>query len=245
MFEASYSIPYAGIGPNGRMKLPVLLDILQDMADRDARRMSMTVSDLLPKGISWVLRRYKVSVERYPEYESTLTVKTWHGPRRNLHSIRAFSVRDEKGPVASADTSWILIDLERGRPLRLDRHTTDLYVKESCPMDGDFPDIPVVPDLADERPFSVRRWDLDRNNHVNNAVYISWAAEAVPEETALTCSLVRVDGEYLRPTEGRGDIRVRTSWQDDRDGYARFLHSIVGPEGDEKARFITCWKRGM
>jgi len=245
MFEASYSIPYAGIGPDGRMKLPVLLDVLQDMADRDARRMSMTVSDLLPKGISWVLRRYKVSVERYPEYESTLTVKTWHGPRRNLHSIRAFSVRDEKGPVASADTSWILIDLERGRPLRLDRHTTDLYVKESCPMDGDFPDIPAVPDRADERPFSVRRWDLDRNNHVNNAVYFSWAAETVPEETALNSTLVRVDGEYLRPTEGRGDIRVRTSWQDDRDGHVRFLHSIVGPEGDEKARFITCWKRGM
>ena len=157
MFEASYSIPYAGIGPNGRMKLPVLLDILQDMADRDARRMSMTVSDLLPKGISWVLRRYRVSMERYPEYESTLTVKTWHGPIRNLHSVRAFTVRDEKGPVASADTSWILIDLERGRPLRLDRHTTDFYVKESCPMDAEFPEIPVVPDLADERPFSVRR----------------------------------------------------------------------------------------
>jgi acyl-ACP thioesterase len=110
-------------------------------------------------------------------------------------------------------------------------------------MDGDFPDIPAVPDMADERPFSVRRWDLDRNNHVNNAVYFSWAAETGPEETALTCSLVRVDGEYLRPTEGRGDIRVRTSRQEDLDGFARFLHSIVGPEGDEKARFITCWKR--
>ena len=110
-------------------------------------------------------------------------------------------------------------------------------------MDGDFPDIPAVPDMADERPFSVRRWDLDRNNHVNNAVYFSWAAETVPEETALNCSLVRVDGEYLRPTEGRGDIRVRTSRQEDLDGFARFLHSIVGPEGDEKARFITCWKR--
>jgi acyl-CoA thioesterase FadM len=138
MFEASYSIPYAGIGPDGRMKLPVLLDILQDMADRDARRMSMTVSDLLPKGISWVLRRYTVSVERYPEYESTLTVKTWHGPRRNLHSMRAFSVWDERGPVASADTSWILIDLERGRPLRLDRHATPRDVEESLPVTAEF-----------------------------------------------------------------------------------------------------------
>ena len=244
MFEAPYSIPYAGIGPHGRMKLPVLLDILQDMADRDARRMSMTVSDLLPKGISWVLRRYRVSMERYPEYESTLTVKTWHGPIRNLHSVRAFTVRDEKGPVASADTSWILIDLERGRPLRLDRHTTDFYVKESCPMDAEFSEIPPVPDREDERPFSVRRWDLDRNNHVNNAVYFSWAAEAVPEETALSRSLVRVDAEYLRPTEGRGDIRVRTARHDAPGAEITYVHSIVGPEGDEKARFLTFWQKG-
>ncbi|NCB14820.1 MAG: hypothetical protein EOM65_01440 [Synergistales bacterium] len=244
MFEASYSIPYAGIGPDGRMKLPVLLDILQDMADRDARRMSMTVSDLLPKGISWVLRRYTVSVERYPEYESTLTVKTWHGPRRNLHSMRAFSVWDERGPVASADTSWILIDLERGRPLRLDRHATTRYVEESLPVTAEFPDLPCPEEWEDERPFSVRRWDLDRNNHVNNAVYFSWAAEAVPEETAKDCSLVRVDAEYLRPTEGRGDIRVRTARPGVQGEEISYVHSIVGPEGDEKARVITLWRKG-
>lgn len=244
MFEASYSIPYAGIGPDGRMKLPVLLDMLQDMADRDTHRMSMTVSDLLPKGVSWVLRRYRVSVERYPEYESALVVKTWHEPRRNLHSLRAFSVRDEKGPVASAETSWILIDLKRGRPLRLDRHTTELYVREACSVNAEFPDIPALEEWEDERPFSVRRWDLDRNNHVNNAVYFSWAAEAVPEAVARSFSIVRVEAEYLRPTEGRGDITVRTSRNGSGADGADFHHSIVGPDGDEKARFLTYWRNG-
>ncbi len=81
-------------------------------------------------------------------------------------------------------------------------------------MDGDFPDIP-VPDMADERPSPCRRWDLDRNNHVNNAVYFSGLPRRFPKKQP-TCSLVRVDGEYLRPTEGRGDIRVRTSRQEDR-----------------------------
>ena len=243
MLEASYSIPYAGIGPDGKMKLPVLLDILQDMADRDARRMSMTVSDLLPQGISWVLRLYSLSVDRYPEYESTLTVKTWHQPRRNLHSIRTFVVFDEKGPVAAANTSWILIDLERGRPLRLDRHSTPLYVEESLPIDGDFPPIPKGGEWESERPFSVRRWDLDKNNHVNNAVYFSWAAEAVPEEVAASASLAAVEAEYLKPTEGRGDIRVLTARGEGGGGMERFLHSIVGPDGDEKARFLTCWRR--
>ena len=242
MFESSYSVPYAGIGPDGRMKLPVLLDALQDMADRDARRMSMTVSDLLPQGISWVLRRYSLSVERYPEFGSEFTVKTWHGPVRNLHSVRSFTVWDEKGPAASAETSWILIDLQRGRPLRLDRHSTPLYVAESFPMDAEFAPIPSPEEWDDERYFSVRRWDLDRNNHVNNAVYFSWAAEAVPGETAEEADLVGVEAEYLRPTEGRGDVRVRTARLEDSGGLARYSHSIAGPDGDEKARFTTLWR---
>lgn len=241
MFEASYSIPYAGIGPDGRMKLPVLLDALQDMADRDARRMSMTVSDLLPRGISWVLRLYSLSVERYPEFGSDFTVKTWHGPVRNLHSVRSFTVWDEKGPVASADTSWILIDLERGRPLRLDRHSTPLYVEESFPIEEEFAPLPAPEEWEEERFFSVRRWDLDMNNHVNNAVYFSWAAETVPEERAAKATLVGAEAEYLRPTEGRGDVRVRTALVEDSD-LARYCHSIEGPDGDEKARFTTLWR---
>ncbi|MGI6252238.1 MAG: acyl-[acyl-carrier-protein] thioesterase [Aminivibrio sp.] len=243
MFEASYSIPYAGIGPDGRMKLPVLLDALQDMADRDARRMGMTVSDLLPRGISWVLRLYSVTIERYPEFGSDFTIRTWHGPVRNLHSVRSFTVWDEKGPVASADTSWILIDLKRGRPLRLDRHSTPLYGEESRTMKMEFPDIPSLTEWDDERPFSVRRWDLDRNNHVNNAVYFSWAAEAVPEETAAAGILFRAEAEYLRPTEGQGDIRVRTVRRGSKGGAEEYHHSIVGPEGDEKARFLTFWRQ--
>ncbi len=242
VFEAEYSIPYAGIGPDGAMKLPVLLDILQDMADRDAHRMSMTVADLLPKGLSWVLRQYRVVVDRYPGYESMLRVKTWHEPRRNLHSIRTFEVRDASGPVASAWTSWILIDTVRGRPLRLDRHATEVYTKEACPVEGEAPSLPVVRDFAYDTFFSVRRWDLDRNAHVNNAVYFSWAIEAVSDDIAAVFEPVGVEAEYLKPVEKNGEVRVRTApFPADEEGRT-FFHSIVGPDGEAKAAFVTRWR---
>lgn len=211
MFEAPYPIPYSGIGPDGRIKLPVLLDILQDMADRDAGRMAMTVSDLLPRGVSWVLRQYSLSIVRYPESGRTLTVKTWHEPHRNLYSNRAFSVRDEEGPVAEAWTSWILIDIEKKRPLRLDRYATERYVSEIRPVPGELLKIPSLGEWTSEVLFSVRRWDLDRNGHVNNAVYFSWAVEGLPDSIAGSSILRRVDGEFLRPTERGGMIIVRSA----------------------------------
>ena len=240
MFEASYPIPYAGIGPDGRMKLPVLLDILQDMADRDAGRMGMTVSDLLPLGVSWVLRQYSLSLTRYPESGRTLTVKTWHEPHRNLYSNRAFSVWDEEGPVAEAWTSWILIDIERMRPLRLDRYATERYISEIRPVPGDLLKIPSLGGWTSEATFSVRRWDLDRNAHVNNAVYFSWAVEGLPDSLADSSTLGRIDGEFLRSTDRNGNITVRVASRDGEEGV--YCSSISGPDGEEKARFLTYWR---
>lgn len=243
MLEAKYSIPYAGIGPEGVMKLPVLLDILQDMADRDARRMSMTVADLLPMGISWVLRQYRVSVDRYPDYESELSVRTWHEPRRNLRSMRVFRVTDEEGSVASAWTSWILIDVARGRPLRLDRHSTPLYTEEARPIDDPEVVLPLVESFDHERSFSVRRWDLDRNAHVNNAVYFSWAVESAPDSLADEYETARVECEYLKPVGMDGDIVVRTAALDPEGGSPRLYQSILGPDGEARAAFVTWWRK--
>ncbi len=242
MFEASYPIPYSGIGPDGRMKLPVLLDILQDMADRDAGRMSMTVSDLLPRGVSWVLRQYSLSMVRYPESGRTLTVKTWHEPHRNLYSNRAFSVRDEDGPVAEAWTSWILIDVEKKRPLRLDRYATERYICEIRPVSGDLLKIPSLGEWTSEALFSVRRWDLDRNGHVNNAIYFSWAVEGLPDSVADSSTLRRVDGEFLKPTERGGMISAKSASLKGEEG--AWCSSLQGSEGDEKARFLTYWQIG-
>ena len=243
MFEASYPIPYAGIGPDGRMKLPVLLDILQDMADRDAGRMAMTVSDLLPLGVSWVLRQYSLTMTRYPESGRTLTVKTWHEPHRNLYSNRAFSVWDEEGPVAEAWTSWILIDIERMRPLRLDRYATERYKDEIHPVSGDLLKIPAPDEWTREASFSVRRWDLDRNGHVNNAVYFSWAVEGLPDLLADSSVLRRVDGEFLRSTERKGEITVRSAPLKEEEG--AYCSSICGADGEEKARFRTWWLKNQ
>lgn len=243
MFEAIYPIPYSGIGPDGRMKLPVLLDILQDMADRDAGRMGMTVSDLLPLGVSWVLRQYSLSMIRYPESGRTLTVKTWHEPHRNLYSNRAFSVEDEEGPVAEAWTSWILIDIEKMRPLRLDRYATERYISEIRPVPGDLLKIPSLGAWTSEALFSVRRWDLDRNAHVNNAVYFSWAVEGLPDSLTDSSTLRRIEGEFLRSTERNGDITARSAPLKEAEGAYSSL--ICGADGEEKARFLTFWLKNQ
>jgi acyl-ACP thioesterase len=241
VLEATLQIPYAGIGPDGRMKFPVLLDIFQDMADRDARRMDMSVANLLPRGVSWVLRRYSIRVDRYPVHGRELHVTTWHEPHRNLYSMRAFEMRDDDGTFATALTCWILIDVGRGRPIRLDRCSTPLYVSEARPVAGDLPDLPPFDGEDFEVPFRIREWDLDLNGHVNNAVYFAWAAEAVPDGVLRGRAISHVEAEFLRPTEGRGLVSVRTQTMESPSGVRSYLHSVLGADGAERARLFTEW----
>lgn len=241
VLEATFPIPYAGLGPDGRVKFPVLLDLFQNMADLDARSMDMSVSNLLPRGVSWVLRRYRIRVGRYPGEGAPLHVRTWHEPHKNLYSMRAFEMRDDDGPVASALSCWILIDIARGRPIRLDRCATDLYNSTARPVEEDLPDMPAFEGEDFEVPFRIRAWDLDMNGHVNNAVYFAWAAEAVPDDVQRDGSIACVEAEFLKPTEGRGLVRVRTQGMEADGTCRRYLHSIVGTDDVERARLITAW----
>lgn len=109
-------------------------------------------------------------------------------------------------------------------------------------MEGEAPSLPVVRDFAYDTFFSVRRWDLDRNAHVNNAVYFSWAIEAVSDDIAAVFEPVGVEAEYLKPVEKNGEVRVRTApFPADEEGRT-FFHSIVGPDGEAKAAFVTRWR---
>ena len=82
---------------------------------------------------------------------------------------------------------------------------------------------------------------IDLNGHVNNAVYFAWAAEAVPDDVQRDGSISCVEAEFLKPTEGRGLVRVRTQGMEADGTCRRYLHSIVGTDDVERARLITAW----
>jgi acyl-ACP thioesterase len=121
MFERNYRVPYYGLDENERVKPGTVLDIFQEAAALHADSAGIGVSDLMRRGLTWVLRRYRVDFRGYPG-RGDLTVRTWFEPRRNLMSVRRFEAEAVNGEdAASAWSAWIVVDLERGRPVRLDR----------------------------------------------------------------------------------------------------------------------------
>lgn len=241
MFEKTFSVPYYGLDPKRRMKIGLLLEYFQEAADLHSQMMKMSVEDLQRGDMTWVLRRYRINACHYPGRED-LTIRTWHEPYKNLHSLRAFEVFDKsERQIARAWSSWILLDRKKGRPMRLDRAAPQEYYDMAEPTgEGAYEDIEPMGERFDsEKTFQVRWQELDVNGHTNHTVYYNWALETVPDELPRTHLPTELDAEFLWSVM-REDVIVRT--RKVSDDPLRFAHTVVSKEsGREAARLTSVW----
>ncbi len=171
------------IDPDGVLTLPTLCNYLQETAGNHATTFDLASDHLLAGGLAWVLIRLQVEVERFPGWREEIVVETWPSGFDGLYAQRDFIVTDaEGGEIARATSQWFVMDVTRRRPVRLPASVAAIERPDRPHALG--PDRTPLATLEvpqRERRFSVRRSDLDLNQHVNNVRFVEWALEAVPD----------------------------------------------------------------
>ena len=243
MFEKVFSVPYYGLDARGKVKTGLLLQFFQEAAAMHADSRKIGVADLLRQEMTWVLRRYRVRFHARAGL-GDLSVRTWYEPQRNLTSVRVFEIRDMAGNViGDAWSGWIVVDLARNRPVRLDRALPPEYYAAVEPtgesvkgaLEG------VGDDFDLERNFRTRWQELDMNGHTNHTVYFDWAMESVPDNVPDEYSPIELDAEYLVSAQ-REKVTVRTK-KTSQEPLA-FAHSVtISASGAESARLSTTWRK--
>ena len=241
MLEHTLSIPYYGLGADEHVKPDTILQFLQETADIHANSLKIGVADLLENGMTWVLRRYRINIREYPG-RCDMNIRTWYEPQRNLFSIRVFEIRSPSGNVvADAWSSWIIVDLKRGRPNRLDRVLSEKYfaMSESTGNPVTEEIAPVGDDFDYESVIRVRRRELDMNGHANHTAYFDWALENIPEEAMAGFVPMRLDAEYLSSVK-RELVTIRT--KKTCGNPLSFCHEILAEDGTPAAKIATVFQ---
>jgi acyl-ACP thioesterase len=248
MFEKIFGVPYYGLDQNGRLKPEILPEFFQETAASHASSVGIGVEDLLERGMTWVLRRYRINIRDCPNGHCPngreITVKTWFEPQRNLMSVRAFEAFSPDGvSIADAWSAWIVLDLKKTRPVRLDRALPQAYFAATDPTGEPIDDkLPETDGNCDyETIFDVRRRELDLNGHANHTAYLDWALESVPDEAVAGYFPARFDAEYIASA-----MRERVIVRAKKTGTSplRFAHSIIAAKTNrESARVETEWRR--
>ncbi len=236
--ERDFRVHVYEVDPHGHLSIQGLLDFLQDMALEHADMRGLAVRHLWPQGLTWVMTRYHLQLEARPSLHSTVRVRTWPATRDRRYSCRDFLVTDEAGGcVARATAQFAVIRLDTGRTVDLSTVAGDWRLHPERALDSAFEHIPAPEGELVERRYRTRWSDVDINQHVNNAVYVTWALETLPEEVLREQVPVEVEISYRRPAS-IGD-RILAMASKTEEGW---VHQLSHHEdGVELTRLRTRW----
>lgn len=196
------------VDPEGRASIQSICNYLQETAGIHATRLGAGVEQLMEQRLTWFLSRLHVQLDDYPTWRNELRVETWPSGISGLLATRDFLLFDGDRPLGRATSAWLLIDIERRRPIRPPAFLTSLK-RPARP--------PALPHVFDKirgpshtdggSRFRVRYSDLDVNRHVNNVRYVEWAVESVPKEVLERSALESIDISFSSETNF-GDLVI-------------------------------------
>lgn len=238
IWSDSYYIPTYEMDFKGNATLPMLGRFMQESASNHASHLGFGHEAMVAAGRIWMLLGLAFHVERYPHWRETIEVQTWPSCHERIYYFRDFRIVCEGQPIGVASSKWIVVDLERRRPVRdalhfgIDWNATervwpDCLQKMSAVESGE-----VVDDVI------VRYTDLDVNEHVNNIRYIEWILDGFSLDFHKSHQLVEFEIQFQSEALYGDCVQIMQDSYDEMN----FAHSIRKSGGKEICRARSSWK---
>lgn len=183
MFRFDTVVRYSEIDANRQMTLPAILDLLQDSCTFQSEEIGLGVDYLKEHHRAWVLSSSQVVIKRYPQMGEKLATYTWPYGFKSFMGYRNFKIEDAAGQViAYANTVWVYLDTENGRPVKAPEEVVARYQLEP-PLEMEYAErkLQLNRNMQPKEKVRVQRFYIDTNQHVNNSKYVLMAEEYLPE----------------------------------------------------------------
>mgnify|MGYP005784598733 FL=1 len=187
MYEFDSRVRYSEIDHRGTMTLPALINYFQDCCTFHSEEVGLGMERLKKEKKAWVLSYWQMIIERYPRMGEMITVGTFPTEFKGLYGKRNFYMKDGTGArIACANSIWVFMDLEKGRPAKPGADDIEPYGTEE-PLDMPYEGRKIImPEhCKDGEAFQVRKYHIDTNEHVNNCQYVQMALEMLPKDAAV------------------------------------------------------------
>ncbi len=184
MYSFTNRVRYSEVDINRQLDLAGIINYFQDCTTFQSEDLHVGIDYMDEVNRAWMLSSWQIIVNRNPIFGETITTSTWAYDFDSMFGYRNFTITDKSDDVcAYANSIWILVDLNTGHPIKLNKELTSAYpLTDRINMDYAPRKIQIPPDLQEGQPIIVVSSFLDTNNHVNNGQYIKIAEEFLPED---------------------------------------------------------------
>lgn len=236
IWAEDYKIRAFMVDTTRKATLPTICNFLQDVAGNHANFRNVGYYDMQAQGKFWVLNRLRVAMTRFPDWQETITVKTWVSLMKGPFSYRNFELLAGDERIGAAGTLWISLDAEKRKPARVD--WKDLPVLPDKPsICGNPEKIMSIKEPTSSTSYRVRYSDLDMIEHVNNVKYIEWVLDSYENRPdGLSPKLLEVN--FLNEMLLGQSVNIHTQLE----GEHIFKHSLQQADGTETTRLKIDWQ---
>lgn len=241
-YDESFTVLSYEADSCGRLSLFALFNRFQEIAGLHASVLKVGYDELHAANLAWILSRIKLRIHSLPNWGETVELATWPKGIDRLFALREFSLKKSTGePLVSATSAWLLVDIEKGRPRKIETLPIDLHFPQAEHAIEDSLEKIHIPDglmPAIEKPVWLS--DLDVNQHVNNAQYVKWITDCFSLEQCTHRRIQSVQINYLEETV-LGDTVTLMKTPDDDKGSEYFITGVNPKKGSTAFQAQVLW----
>ena len=202
IWQETYPVRFGSIDRSDRLTLDAVFQFFQEAAICHAENLNVGREEMMRTGQVWILSRMSVIVDRRPNYFESITVRSWPRGGEKLFAVRDYDIRDKDDiPIVRARSGWIILDMEKRRPLRPQSVMDSLPLNDGenalSPEDSAIAALEERNNLQKTAERKARYTDLDFNGHVNNVRYIQWIEDSLEPSLLENADKMRLDINYL------------------------------------------------
>ena len=185
-YKKDYEIGLEDIGKGNLATNIAILKMLEEVAEQNSSEVGLGIENMDDTKLAWLLLDWKFEIIKRPKYREKISIETWSRKLERCYGYRDFEVYDDKKElIARGSSKWVVIDIERGKPVRLEEKYAMKYAKYDkgySVFEDEIEKMEEIPetDLIYIRNYEVQRRDIDVNKHMHNISYLELAYEVLP-----------------------------------------------------------------
>ena len=196
-----------------RLRTSELFRLLQEASIAHTEELGMGRDKTLDRGLLWVLLLQRADIDRMPEYDERIVIKSWPGKTMHLLFPRYYSIETAAGEhLLSASAMWGLVDQNTRKMIFPEKYgvvVEGVVTGEEIAL----PSAPKRMDCTASRPFTVPYSYVDLNGHMNNTRYFDLAEDRI-EAAAEGRPLRSIAVEYANEARLGDELSVMVERQE-------------------------------
>jgi len=237
-YTGVYKVRTSEIDIYKKIKIPALIQLMQEASMSNALKLKVSVWDLEDKALSWVLVKKEIHITTLPLLGEKIKITTYPSGLERLFAYRDFIVKDESDNIiVTASSTWILMNTDTRKIVK-----PELKIptpSDVIPLARPHLSMPKLDKSILSKSFEVNWHDLDWNKHVNNVFIFKCILDSLPDEKIVNGVIATINIQFK--SESFWKDKLTAKYYIGKDGNT--FHSVIR-EKDNKVITLAeiSWK---